>query len=869
MGIRGRVPGSSINLLRQPTRASGTVRRAGAGAKALAAAALLVALPLIAAAATFEQALALHTAGRRLEALAAYRAVASSNATPEERAAALNNACVLAGELGEHQSALADCTAALRLRRTLDDQEAIAETANNLALALEALGRTEEASLRFGEALALNRRLGDTESVVVNLGNLGALAIGAGRYSEAMRLYGEAAELAARAGAAPWAREQLRVAHINQGVVLEKVGELGEAIALYKRLLAEDDGADVRQRAALLVNAGVIYRNLDDARSALDAFDEASALYRRLGDVSGLSNAALNRGLALHLNLGRRRAAETAYREALDLARRSDDRTEEVQDLFYLGRLLLDPGLQRAKARRLAEAEVLFRRCLEIAEESHSAEARWSALEGLGRIAAARGDLPRALRQLEAALAEIERVRAGLRQAPWRAGYFGDKRAVYAATVEVLVRLQRKRPGAGYGERAFAVVQRAKARDLLDLLGPGGRPARPRTAGELRARLGDDTVLEYFAGEGRLFRWLLHGSRVELADLGPAAPISSAIARVHRALAQGGEPAGDDLEALSRSLLPAGLPLPAGAAELRIAPDGLLHYLPFELLRPPRIDRPLVDLATVSYLPSASTLAAGPPPTPASALRLVAFAPPADAVATGGETRLAPLAGARREVAAIAAILGGRSLLLTGEQATEEAFRRAAAARPAVLHLATHAVVAEEAPSAGGQRRTAIHLLPAGADDGLLTPSEVAAAGGGAGLTVLAACRTAVVSPRDEGRTLASLTGSFLAAGSPAVVATLWDVQDDAAAVFMEQLYAQLRRGLTPAVALRRAKQRLRADPRWDRPALWSAYVLVGHGAPVVPSPWPRLLLPAALAALAGAVLLRGLSGSRGIRPRR
>lgn len=845
-------------------RNRGTLRRV------FMAAALVAAQAVAAEPPTFDQALALHTAGRRLEALAAYRAVGGSKAPPEERAAALNNACVLAGELGQHQRAFSDCDAALRLRHTLGDRVAIAETVNNLGLALEALGRTDEAWKRFGEALALNRKLGDAESVVVNLGNLGALAIGAGRYSEAMRLYGEAADLAVRAGAAPWAREQLRVARINQGVVLEKVGELAEAIALYKRLLDEDEGTDPRERAALLVNAGVIYRNLDDARSALAAFDEANTLYRRLGDVSGLSNAALNRGLALHLNLGRLRAAERAYREALALAHRSGDRTEEVQDLFYLGRLLLDPGAAGEKASRLAEAEVLFRRCLEIAEEGHSAEGRWSALEGLGRIAAARGDLPRALRQLEAALAEIERVRAGLRQAPWRAGYFGDKRAVYAATVEVLARLQRQHAGAGYGERAFAVVQRAKARDLLDLLGPGGHPAPPRTAAELRERLGEDTILEYFYGEGKLYRWLLHEQRVELDDLGPAAPLLGAVARVHGALARGGEPARRDVEALSRALLPENLPLPSAGGELRVAPDGLLRYLPFELLVPARIERPLIGVATVSYLPSASTLAAASAPLPFGGLRLVAFAPPPGAaVAAGGETRWAPLPGARREVVAIAAILGGRSSLLTGRQATEAEFRRAALVRPAVLHFATHAVIAEGAESPAPQRRTAIHLLPDGDDDGLLTPSEIAASGGGAGLTVLAACRTAIVSPGDEGRTLASLTGSFLAAGSPAVVATLWDVEDEAAAVFMEQLYAQLRRGLSPAVALRRAKERLRADPRWSRPALWSAYVLVGNGVPVAPSPWPRLILPAVLATLAGAALLRGFSGSRAKRPRR
>ncbi len=655
-----------------------------------AAAALLLATTASAAApaaraATFEQAVELHAAGHSREALAVYHAVARSQAPPEERAAALNNACVLAGELGDQAAALADCEAALRLRRTLGDPAAVAETANNLALVLEVTGRPEAAEERYREALAINRKLGDRESVVVNLGNLGALAVATGRYSAAMRLYDEAAATAAAAAPAPWAAEQLRAARINQGVVLEKVGEYRQAVALYKRLLAEEGGnrddagergGDARQRAALLVNAGVIYRNLDDASSALAAFDEAAAVYRRLGDVVGISNAELNRALALHLNLGRPRAAEAAYREALALAERGGDRGEEVQDLFYLGRFLLERAQQGGgDAGALAEAEALFERCLAVARKSGSAEGRWSALEGLGRTAAARGDLDDALGRLEAALAEIERVRAQLAQPRWRAGYFGDKRAVYAATVAVLARLHAQRPATGYGRRAFAVVQRAKARDLLDALGAAGKPAPPRTADELRLALRGDVAIEYFVGEGRLYRWVLRGGGLELADLGEAASVLKAVAHVHRALAVGGEPAAADVAALSASLLPTPMPLPARGGQLRIAPDGLLHYLPFELLRPAG-SPPLVELATVSYLPSASTLVRVGAPTPSEGdVRLAAFAaadPGASSGASPGTANasapapLPPLAAAAREVRAIAELLGGRSALFTG-----------------------------------------------------------------------------------------------------------------------------------------------------------------------------------------------------------
>lgn len=809
-----------------------------------AALAALLAAPLVATG--FDAALELHLAGRAREALAAYRAVIAAPATPpEELAAAHNNACVLEGELGEHRVAVESCTAALRLRRELGDVAAVAESANNLALALELVGRTEEAARLYEEALELNRRLGDVESEAVNLGNLGALALAAGRYGRAMELYQRAADLAAGASGEPWAQDQLRAARINRGVVLEKVGAYREAVALYRELLAVDEGGDPRQRAALLVNAGVIYRNLDDAVSALAAFDEAITLYRHAEDPSGLSNALLNRGLALQLNLARPRAAEEAFRQALALAERSGDRTEEVQDLFYLGRLLLAQG-------RLAEAEEAFRRTLRVAVASGSAEGRWSAREGLGRIAVARGDPLASLDELQAALGEIEAVRSGLGDEAWRSGFFGDKRGAYAVTVAALAQLAEAEPGGPYAARAFHVAQRAKARDLLDALDARLATVAPRTAAEVVARLGDDTLLEYHLGEERLFLWVLRGSRLRLHDLGLAAPVLAAVERVHRSLAASDAPAPGDLDLLSRTLLPAAVePLPRGAAELRIAPDGVLRYLPFELLTSALAAGLLADRTTVSYLPSGSLLGVAPPARPVrGALRVAGLAPGPGAqrdTATGSSR---PLAAAERELRTVAALLGGRSMLFTGSGATEAAFRSAWQQRPAVLHFAAHAV-AVEGPGGGA----AVELSATGGeDDGRLTPREVVAAEGHARLVVLAACRTALPPRGVEGRALASLTGSFLASGTPAVVATLWDVEDATTAVVMEQLYSQLRRGVPPAVALRRVKARLRADPRWSHPSRWAAYVLVGNGVPVAPR--PRAPLLAGALAVAAAALL-------------
>ncbi len=807
----------------------------------------LVASPV--AGQTLDQAVALHQAGRLREALQAYRRIASAHAGQEPglAAAALNNACVLQQDQGALRAALPDCEEALRLRRIEGDPLSIAETVNNLGLILETLGRTGEAERHYREALAINRKLGEAESVAMNLGNLTAIAVQKGRYSEAMRLSTEAATVAARHPDAPWAEEQGQIARINQSVVLRKVGAYREALDLSRDLL-KSNRLDPRRRAALLVNTGVFYRNLGDPVSAVESFRAAIASYRALGDTAGLSNAWLNLGIALHLNLARPREAEAAYREALRLAEADGNQIEAVEDLFYLGRLLLAQG-------RLDEAEAAFRRCLDGATQSGSVDGRWSAREGLGRIAAARGDLPGALAHLLGALDEIERVRAGLDRSGWRAGYFGDKRSVYAATVDVLWRLARLRPREGFAGRALEVVQRAKARDLLDALGPGGAALTPATAAAITARA-DGTLLEYFLSEDRLYLWTIRRGALQMADLGPKTPVAADVLRVHRALAGGTEPDAAAVTRLSRTLLgPAG-PLGAKGETLRIAPDGLLHYLPFEILAAPAADgAPLVERHAISYLPSASLRGAGDA-TASPTLRLAGFGAPLPSRPTAGATLVVaqPLPAAERELTAIGSLLGGSSERHLGAQATERAFRQVFARGARVVHFATHTVV-EERPGGGAS----ILLTAAGGDDGLLQPREIAGLTGSCDLVVLAACSTSL-GAGEEGGALVSLTGSFLAAGAPAVVATLWDVGDAATAVFMEQLYAQLGRGLPPDEALRRAKLRLRADPRWNRPGLWSGYVLVGEAPPVAPRRELRLAL---IWGGAAGLLLLGLAARR------
>ncbi|HXV76995.1 MAG TPA: CHAT domain-containing tetratricopeptide repeat protein, partial [Candidatus Polarisedimenticolaceae bacterium] len=789
-------------------------RRRPAAIAALLVASLAAGAPCADDEVTLDAARELHRAGKLTEALAAYREVAARAAQTDPLSAAIahNNACVLLLNTGDHTAAVAECRSALELARRLDDPRRLGRTLNNLALALQYVGEFDEATERFRDALEINEEQGDVEGQVINWANLGVVATEAGRYADALRCHEHAQQLAERHPEQPWAAEQRQVACINRAVVLERIGAYDEALELYAEQLAAGSRLDTGRRANLVVNTGVIYRNLGDPVRALAAFESAAASFRELNDRAALSNAILNQALVLHLNLERPADAEVAYRRALELTRQTGDRPEEIRVLCSLGRLLLEHE-------RLVEAGEAFDACRAVAAATDSSEGRWRAAEGAARVAAASGEIDRALDAVERAIAEIEAVRVSLARSELRQHYFGEKRSIYAFAVELLATRALGGAGTAPAERALELAQRAKARSLLDAIGPAGPHSEPLSAGGIAERIGDDLLLEYFFGERRLYGWAVRAGRVRIFDAGPAELRRREIDAVHAALERGDRAPPGEIGALSAALLAEAEILDRGAERTWIAPDGRLHFLPFELLPLPGGDEPLIRRTEVGYLPSASILALSPRTEPGPATGFAGIGAPS---LPAGDERFPSPAGvvvrrygltalpdAAREIEAIRDSIPGPGEVRVGDDATEENLARLVRQGTRVLHVATHSVVGESV--AGG---AAIVLTPTETSDGLLQPAEIARLGRAAELTVLASCRSAL-GPAAEGDALAVLTGAFLAAGSPAVVATLWDVDDAASRVFMEQFYHHLGRGRTPSAALRAAKLAMIDDERW------------------------------------------------------
>jgi tetratricopeptide (TPR) repeat protein len=755
-------------------------------------------------------------------------------------AAAYNNASVLGNEAARYERALAAAERAVALRSLGAADTAMARALNNRGLSYLNLGRYDEAQSSFLEALALHRSLGDAEGEVVNLTNVAIVAERRGDYHGASRELARALTVIQDHQGESWAEGRQEAALQNLGVLRERLGDYRgalEVLAPLERNLGTGKGE--RERAVLLQNLAVVYRNLGDPLEATERLRLAEHHYRRSGDGAGLAAVRLNLGIIRYLDLADASGALGPLSAALEQASALGERSLEAEALFHLGRARMLSG-DPAGARQALD------RSFAVADAAGAGETRWLARWGLALLDERGGDLDRALDRLRLAMDEIETTRSALGGEVDRGTYFADKRAVYAAAARLLL-TQSQAGRVDATAQALQVVWRAKGRLLWDALGGGGSgeigTALPSVAA-VQAGLGREVLLEYFLAEDRLFRFVVDRERAVLEDRGESAPVLAKVREVHGRLAAGEEPSAHAMAALGQVLLGDAWPDRA-PRRLVVAADGLLRYLPFELLPLeflPAADvpvagaaatsgrPPLVDRSTLRYLPSGA-FARGPARQHTADLVVRGYAasePPAGLAAALGR-QLPVLATARAEVEEVAVALGGRSTLRLGASATETNFRRDAATPVRVLHVAAHAVLAED--------RGGVSALVLGADDqedGLLRAPEVAALSLDAGVVVLSACST-TLGLDDDARSLESLAGAFLIAGADAVVATLWDVQDPDASAFVEALAWELGRGHDAADALRRVKQRFRADPRWASPTRWAGFVLLGKATTVRP----------------------------------
>jgi CHAT domain-containing protein len=248
---------------------------------------------------------------------------------------------------------------------------------------------------------------------------------------------------------------------------------------------------------------------------------------------------------------------------------------------------------------------------------------------------------------------------------------------------------------------------------------------------------------------------------------------------------------------------------------LGIIPNGKLHLLPFQALgkkKPEGGFRFMVEEKSLFHLNSQSILkfAQKRAEEIGQKGKLLAFGNPDNS-----------LKYAEKEIQEIKSVFSETKAYVK-ENASEDKVKSGLKGFN-ILHLATHGKMK-------GHIKKSYILFAQSADkkeDGRLFLREIWGLSlRGYQLVTLSACETAK-GKEASGDIIVSLQTAFLRAGTPTILATLWEVDDQATGFFMKTFYANLIRH-EKAKALRIAQLALLKEPRYVYPYYWAPFILAG-----------------------------------------
>ena len=208
------------------------------------------------------------------------------------------------------------------------------------------------------------------------------------------------------------------------------------------------------------------------------------------------------------------------------------------------------------------------------------------------------------------------------------------------------------------------------------------------------------------------------------------------------------------------------------------------------------------------------------------------------------------LPGTKYEVEKIAKLTNGN--LLTKNKANSIEIERNIS--PKILHIASHSYFLENLEKntqfennlnfkenpllrsgivlAGANRK---HSNNNSLDDGYLTALEITNLNwDGTELVVISGCSSGK-GLKKTGEGVYGLNRAIIVAGAKSSLLSLWDVDDKATALFMENFYIKLKNGISRSKALYETQKEFRNHPieAWRHPNVWAAFQLSGDWRPI------------------------------------
>ncbi|HKW98951.1 MAG TPA: CHAT domain-containing protein [Bryobacteraceae bacterium] len=665
-----------------------------------------------------------------------------------------------------------------------------------LAALLEDFAQAD-AMLRHALTLAQSRH--DAFLTAGAFGNLGYIRLRQFRYDEAIPYFENAGHAAEKIPSKIILEKNL----LNLGWCYFRLGEADRALSLYSKaaqLAGEQGLVDDQQKS--LGNIGSIYHERGMYDKANSYYEQARAIAQKLDNREDAATW-LNNMTTAQIDNHNWEAAEKLHQKALETLRGAAG-AGWVEAYSRLNAGFIDTAQGRTN-----DALSSFAAAIRLARNPYQPNVIWQAHSGLAELYRSRNQPDAAAREYAAAMNVLDREWLALSRDQSKITFRSYEASVYQDYVAFLSERHEI-------EKALEVAESSRARLLAQKL-DGRSTSLPhfRAADAVQLSRATATVLlDYWLAPSRSYLWAITPHGVEQFRLPGERELGALIDRHQRAIQNLEDLLASANQELYRTLIAPAEPLLRSASQVIIVPDGRLYDLNFEtLVNGEAKPHYWIEDKIIAVAPSLSVLHARTA-EPQNHARLLIIGDPLPA-----DPQFPPLAHLKAEISGIAAEFPTADrAIYTGAEAYPEHFREAGPNKFTAIHFAAHAAANEQSPL-----NSAIVLSPH-AGNYKLYVSEVADLAIQPEVVTISACRSAGARAY-SGEGLVGFAWAFLQAGAQNVVAGIWNVDDAAAPVVMEEFYREWRSGTTAAAALRGAKLKLvHSAQAFRKPYYWGPF---------------------------------------------
>ncbi|NES84120.1 MAG: CHAT domain-containing protein [Moorea sp. SIO2B7] len=705
-------------------------------------------------------------------------------------------------EKKNYETAIQLCQQALNLYQLLQDTQGEGKALKDLGNAYYLSGNYNESLKYQEEALALAQRTSNSGLEAAALNNIGNVYKALGNIDEALNFYQKSAALAEAIGD-------------------RRVQEIGiNNIRAIKQ-------ADKKAEADNFLQQGIEQYNVGKFREALQSWQAALEIYREIGDRPGESKSLNNLG-NVYNSLGEYEKAISFYEQSLAMAREIGNSPTEAIILGNLGAtyeyLKEDDKAIDYYQQSIEVREKIFADLTDKQFQTSLAAQNSNIYQSLINLLWDKGDYTVALNYIELAKARAFLNQVANKQIDIRQGtdqqLLAQEKTLRQKINPKKQQLSRLLRSGNHQQQVDTITNlqseiTSLEQDYSDFIRQLKRN-HPETANfvtvnaaslsEIQALIPRDTSLVvYYVTSDRTLALII--TRKQLT------PITLSVTRQTLAdLIDGvyeydfANFQTDNLQRLHQHLIKS-LQANLTHKKLIIVPHNILHYIPFAALTKDGTNY-LIDNYTISSLPSASILPLLPKKRKAKTTSMLALGNPTF-----------DLAYAEQEVIAISDLFKSKPHI--GKNATESLIWKEGK-QAGIIHLATHGKYNPQSPLF-----STLSLAPGNGYDGALEVHEIYALDltKATNLVVLSACETRQ-GQLSQGDELTGLNRAFIYAGTPSIIATLSNIDDEATAMLMRSFYQYLQEGKPKAEALRIAQNEVKV--KYSHPYFWAAFVLTG-----------------------------------------